>query len=50
MNQSLAELYMSRKLTLGDAVARSSNPQELNEMIQRGQVLAGAREHATVGG
>ncbi len=50
MNQSLAELYLTRKITMGDAVGRSSNPQELNEMIQRNQVLAGAREHASAGG
>ena len=50
MNQSLAELYLGRKLTMGDAVARSSNPQEINDMIQRSQVLAGTRDHATVGG
>jgi twitching motility protein PilT len=50
MNQSLAELYLARKLTMGDAVSRSSNPQEINEMIQRSQVLSGARDRATVGG
>ena len=49
MNQSLAELYLSRKLTMGDAANRSSNPQELNEMIQRRQALP-CSKHATVGG
>jgi len=35
MNDSLAELYLSRKITVGDALARSANPTELNEMISR---------------
>jgi twitching motility protein PilT len=35
MNESLANLYMSRKITVGDALARSSNPDELNEMLSR---------------
>ena len=33
MNQSLAELYLKHKITLGDAMGRSSNPQELNELL-----------------
>ncbi len=33
MNQSLAELYLRHRITLGDAVGRSSNPQELNELL-----------------
>jgi len=37
MNQSLAELYFSRKITIGDAIGRSSNPQEINEIIGRKQ-------------
>jgi twitching motility protein PilT len=37
MNQSLAELYLSRKIALADALGRSSNIQELNEMISRKQ-------------
>lgn len=37
MNQSLAELYFSKKITLSDALARSSNIQELNERISRKQ-------------
>ncbi len=37
MNQSLAELYFARKISIGDAVARSSNPQEINEIISRRQ-------------
>jgi len=35
MNQSLAELYLKHKITLGDAMARSSNVQELNELLAR---------------
>jgi twitching motility protein PilT len=35
MNQSLAELYLARKITIGDAVGRSSNIQELNELIAK---------------
>ena len=42
MNQSLAELYLSRKITIGDAVGRSSNVQELNELIAK------KKERATV--
>ncbi len=33
MNQSLAELYLKHKITLGDAMGRSSNAQELNELL-----------------
>jgi twitching motility protein PilT len=33
MNQSLAELYLRHKITLGDAMGRSSNSQELNELL-----------------
>ncbi|GAB4319487.1 MAG: type IV pilus twitching motility protein PilT [Candidatus Zixiibacteriota bacterium] len=50
MNQSLCDLYLSRKITIGDAVGRSSNPQELNEMISRHQAMTGTRARATVGG
>jgi twitching motility protein PilT len=35
MNQSLAELYLKHKITLGEAVGRSSNSQELNELLAR---------------
>jgi len=35
MNQSLVELYLSRKITIGDAIGRSSNVQELNELIAK---------------
>jgi twitching motility protein PilT len=37
MNQSLAELFFNKKITLTDALGRSSNIQELNEMIARRQ-------------
>jgi twitching motility protein PilT len=35
MNQSLADLYLKHKITLGDAMGRSSNMQELNELLAR---------------
>lgn len=35
MNQSLADLYLGRKITIGDAVGRSSNVDELNDIISR---------------
>jgi twitching motility protein PilT len=35
MNQSLAELYLSHKITIGDAVGRSGNVDELNDIISR---------------
>jgi twitching motility protein PilT len=50
MNQSLADLYLARKITMGDGVGRSSNPQELNEIISRNQAFSGTRARATVGG
>ena len=37
MNMSLADLYLSRKITIGEAMARSANPQELNEILSRAQ-------------
>jgi len=40
MNMSLAELYMHRKITIGEAQARSSNPQELNELLNLKQDIA----------
>jgi twitching motility protein PilT len=43
MNMSLAELYLSRKITIGEAMARSSNVQELNEMLSRIQTTTEAR-------
>ncbi|MFH2049822.1 MAG: type IV pilus twitching motility protein PilT [bacterium] len=37
MNQSLSELYLSRKITINDAMAYSQNTQELTEMLSRQQ-------------
>jgi len=42
-NQSLASLYLSKQITLETAILRSSSPDELQEMINRGVgVRAGA--------
>ncbi|MCK5124966.1 MAG: type IV pilus twitching motility protein PilT [candidate division Zixibacteria bacterium] len=35
MNMSLAEMYRTGKITLNDALGRSSNPQELNDMLSK---------------
>ncbi|MCP4568541.1 MAG: type IV pilus twitching motility protein PilT [FCB group bacterium] len=35
MNMSLAELYRMGKITLNDCMGRSSNPQELSEMLSK---------------
>ena len=35
-NQSLASLYFSKQITLQTALSRSSNPEELQDMINRG--------------
>jgi Tfp pilus assembly ATPase PilU len=35
-NQSLADLYFKRQITLQAAINRSSMPDELQDMIQRG--------------
>jgi twitching motility protein PilT len=40
MNQSLAELYLARKITQGDALARCSNQQEFAELVGRKMELA----------
>lgn len=37
LNQSLMELVLSRKISLQDAQMRSSNPQELNDLLARRQ-------------
>jgi len=37
MNQSLAELYLARKITMGDAIGRSFNPQEIHDIVSRRQ-------------
>lgn len=46
MNQSLAELYLRHKITLGDAMGRSSNSQELNELLVKKS--EGSRRQETV--
>ena len=38
-NQALATLYLQKQITLEVALARSSNPDELQEMINRGAGL-----------
>ena len=40
-NQSLATLYFQKQITLETALARSSNQDELQEMINRGASLVG---------
>ncbi len=40
MNMSLAELYLARKITLGEALGRSANVQELNELLNLKQEIA----------
>src|SRR5947199_1235790 len=46
-NQSLASLYFSKQISLETALLRSSMPDELQEMINRGASLAG--RHTTAG-
>jgi twitching motility protein PilT len=40
-NQSLANLYFAKKITLETALIRSSNPDELQEIINRGTAAGG---------
>ena len=40
-NQALATLYFQKKITMDVAITRSSNPDELSEMIQRGTGIVG---------
>ncbi|MFZ5980280.1 MAG: type IV pili twitching motility protein PilT, partial [Candidatus Zixiibacteriota bacterium] len=40
MNQSLAELYNTGKITINDAMNHSSNLQELNEMLSKNKAPA----------
>ena len=49
-NQSLATLYFQKLITLETALARSSNPEELQDMINRGSTATqpGARPGAPV--
>ncbi|HTO05823.1 MAG TPA: type IV pilus twitching motility protein PilT [Myxococcota bacterium] len=46
LNQSLADLYQRRLITLEDATARSSDPDELANMIANPNALAGRRRAA----
>jgi twitching motility protein PilT len=45
-NQSLATLYFQKQITQEVAMARSSNTDELQEMINRGASLAGRQSTA----
>ena len=50
-NQSLATLYFKKQITLQFALAQSSNPDELQDMINRGTGLSPAmRQQAQAGG
>ncbi|PYV43886.1 MAG: type IV pili twitching motility protein PilT [Acidobacteria bacterium] len=49
-NQSLASLYFSKQITLQTALARSSNPEELQDMINRGSGTMPQRTPTPVGG
>jgi twitching motility protein PilT len=40
MNQALAGLYLKRLITLDDAVARSSDPDDLRNIINQGGTLS----------
>ncbi len=46
-NQSLATLYFQKQITLETALMRSSMPEELQEMINRGQILNNAAKGAS---
>src|SRR5881392_3804903 len=48
-NQSLATLYSQKQITLEVAMARSSMPDELQEMINRGQAAVGAKAAPAAG-
>ncbi len=48
-NQSLASLYFSKQITLQTALTRSSNPEELQDMINRGPTMLN-RTPTAVGG
>ena len=45
-NQALATLFFQKKITLDTAMARSSNPDELQEMINRGAGIVGQSKPA----
>ncbi len=46
-NQSLYALYAQRQITLETAMGRSSNPEELQDMINRGPATGGAQRPAS---
>jgi len=48
-NQSLASLYFNKQISLETALLRSSMPEELQEMINRGQLAAKAVPAAAAG-
>ncbi|HSN68843.1 MAG TPA: type IV pilus twitching motility protein PilT [Thermoanaerobaculia bacterium] len=48
-NQSLATLYFRKQITLQTALSRSSNPDELQEMISRGAGTIGQQPAPTAG-
>ncbi len=45
-NQALATLYFQKQITLDTAIARSSMPDELQDMINRGQIINSATRAA----
>jgi twitching motility protein PilT len=49
-NQALATLYHKRLITLDAAISRSSNPEELQELIARGSGINTAQAAAGAGG
>src|SRR5437762_4521504 len=48
-NQSLASLYFTKQISLETALLRSSMPDELQEMINRGQAAVGAKAAPAAG-
>jgi len=46
-NQSLANAYFQKLITLETAVSRSSNADELQDMINRGVATSGGRATST---
>jgi hypothetical protein len=46
MNQSLAQLYLRRLISLEEALAHSSEPEELQQIIASGGVKPGGRGSA----
>jgi twitching motility protein PilT len=47
LNQCLATLYLQRQISIETALQRSSNPDELQDMINRGTGIVGARGTTT---